>query len=107
MTDVFKSILFKYKNNLYLGLLNNSNIINEFKPIKYTDDTFKDLTDSELLIALIEKNESLLKIHSIETVPLYNDDKDQSRIVVGDMDQDDLFSTANSVLEDSKKKKLH
>lgn len=110
MGNVFTSLVFKYKDELYLGFLNDENEIINFKNINHkTPEQYADLRSNEFLIVLVEQQVSThVDFYDIEKVPIIVENETDPPLVIGAMGTAPLFELANQVLKDNRgKRTLH
>ena len=105
MNTVFKSLLFKYKNELYLGFTNENKQLNKFKNILYSDK-FDELKENQFCVVLVELINNQISLYALDTVSLMEDDMSQE-IIIGEMDNETLFESGNDLLLEHGKVTIH
>lgn len=104
MQSIYKTLLFKYKDNLFLGILNDSGNIEKFSKVNYIDK-FPELGENSFYIVMVDQKGQKFTMTTLDEC-LPNIESDEP-LIIGELDNESLFNTANDILIEYKKTTYH
>lgn len=94
MRNIFKSLLFKYKNSLFLGNLNPDGKIIKFSNVSYTEK-FSELGEKTFYVVMVVQDENKFSLTTLDECLM---DVEEPK-PIGELSNEELFETANDVLD--------
>jgi hypothetical protein len=105
--EIFKSIVFKHQNILYLGLKDESDKITKFKVID-EHGTYAMLKEDQFSIVFVEKDDKHnIKLSELQTITFKDEENPNKEVIIGTLDNEILFNVANDILDMHKKVTIH
>lgn len=105
--EIFKSVVFKHQNILYLGLMDESQKISKFKVIS-EHGSYATLEENQFSVVFVENDDKQnIKLMELQTITFKDEEDPNKKVIIGTLDNEILFNVANEILNTHKKVTIH